>query len=207
MTKLNLNMRPTGGYWFIEHDGTKIHGKNWTTLTLAVAKYRTRNGLAPGDPAAEVRAQVCARTPQCTDANPEPAPPVPPVIVTIGKPQRSDPHTIKSRVLQWLTAKRTEKQRHGTIHPKVNPGEAGARAAVCRECSQNKEIASGCGSCQVALREFRGEVLGDNTRNLDKALGGCGIIGSDLQVAVHLDEIRMDNPALPAHCWRKVTTP
>lgn len=207
MKKLNLNMRPTGGFWFVDRDGTKIHGKNWTTLTQNVAKYRARNGQAPGDPATEVRAQVCARTPECSDPNSQAGPTVPPVIVTPGKPQHADPHTMKSRVLQWLTAKRTEKQRRGAVHPKVTPQEAASRAKTCRNCPHNKEISSGCGSCQAALKEFRGEVLGDGSRDQDTALGGCGVIGSDLRVAVHLDEVRIDNPALPSHCFRKVSTP
>lgn len=200
MKRFNVNMRPTGGYYFIELDGAKIRGVSWSTLAGAVAGYRQRNRMPAGDPKAEIREQVCKRTPDlCVEVA---STPEPPATRTPGKAPPDNGHAMKARVIQWLHALRKLKLQTGQAFKLVPPQEAHAREVVCRNCPMKRAISKGCGSCQQVLAEYRKVVTGGD-REMASDLEGCHALGIDLRTAVHLDEVRIDNPALPHNCWRK----
>jgi hypothetical protein len=96
---------------------------------------------------------------------------------------------------------RKEKYRTGQNLAKVSSDTAKQRLSVCKSCKYNKEIPKGCGACIQAMQAMRRELIA--ARALDESLGGCAVLGVDIPTAAHLDEVRIDNPSLPAHCWRK----
>lgn len=202
MRKFNVNIRPTGGYYFIESDGAKLRGVSWSTLAGTVSGYRQRNRMPAGDPMKEIRAQVCQRNPElCSDPDPTPEP----VIRHPTKTEKAPPdngHAMKARIIQWLHALRKLKLQTGQPFKLVPAKEAHDREVVCRNCPMKRAISKGCGSCQQVISEYRKAVTGGD-RELASDLEGCHALGIDLRTAVHLDEVRIDNPALPHNCWRK----
>ncbi len=186
MQRINVNLYPKDGYFFKEQDGTMIRGKKWGEVVSKVAAYRSRAKLAPGEPAREVIAQACTRNPSfCFQQG----------TITIAPRV-----TLKARVLKWL---------NGLLQvPKaeleyVSPALAKERSQICASCPQNQSLGvTSCSSCKQAFGEFRKQLIG-SARVRDQRLGGCQILASDLTTAVHLDEVRVDNTELPAHCWRK----
>ena len=159
-----------------------------------VAKYRIGAKLPPGDPYREVMAQACRNNPPlCIDTPDKPKIPQ----------QTKDPRSsIKLRSLQWLGkwSKQAAKPEGVKF---VKPEEAKKRAAVCAVCPRNVKLPEGCSACRQALTSLRTAIVG-GARPLDDRLGGCETLGCDLPAAVHLDEVRVKEAALPKECWRKM---
>lgn len=111
--------------------------------------------------------------------------------------------TVKTRVLKWLFALKTTQEKEQLSY--VNAAEAASRAAICAGCPKNTPLGvSTCAVCKATLAEYRKQLLGMG-RARDARLGGCDVLGCDLVTAAYLDEVRIDNAALPPHCWRKKT--
>jgi len=141
-----------------------------------------------GNPEQDVVAQACRRDPQICGESYRVSP--------IARPP-----SLKATVLKWLSSF-LNLTRKGEKLEFVSPNEAYDRSNTCERCPFNTPLGvSSCSSCKQALREFRKALLG--SKKQDTRLGGCSILGVDLQTAVHLEELRVDNPQLPAHCWRK----
>lgn len=190
---INVNMSPRDGYIFREADGTLLTAASWKGLSKRVMIYRVNAGKPPGNPMAEVLTQACQRNPDlCVSENTQPYP-----------PQNKDPRSrIKIRLLQWLARWLKQKKSPEGINF-VGEAESIVRSAVCAACPKNLNLPEGCASCRTALASMRKEILG-GARVLDKRLNGCDVLGADLQTAVHLDEIRVNDAGLPAGCWRKI---
>lgn len=190
MLRINCNLFPSGGYFFVESDGSKHRAGNWRAVVKKVTEYRQRARLPLGDVEREVMAQACSRNPAlCHDDRAVQAP----------KPAV----TVKARVLKWLFGMKQVQEREPLTY--VSTAEATARAAICAKCPQNTPLGvKTCATCKETLKQYRKELLG-GARARDSRLGGCNVLGSDLVTATHLDEIRVDNPSLPANCWRKKT--
>lgn len=192
--KINFNLYPTRGRYFIERDGSTHRGETWKDVIRKVKEYRRRNGFPEGDVAAEVNAQVCEREPQVCNT----------VTVTSGsKPKRVGlAETIRGRILDWVREMRRHKHVTGQPLARVSAAEAAARAEVCARCPRNKDISASCSTCAGTLAAFRKDLIGGD-RALDDRLGGCEALGIDLKAAAHLNESRVVSPDLPANCWRK----
>jgi hypothetical protein len=188
MLTIKPNLYPADGYRFKETDGTIFRGPNWNSVLKQVVAYRERAKLPKGDPLREITEQACARQPAiCFDDQGRVAP----------KTQLS----LKSKCLKWLNGFFQAKEK-GESLAFVSAGEAEKRAEICRACPANHDLnISGCSSCKQSFAEFRKGIL--ESRVQLKGVHGCGVLAVDLKVAVHLDEIRIDNPNLPAVCWRK----
>lgn len=186
--RINANLYPKDGYYFKESDGAHIRAGNWRALIKTVTAYRQRQRIAIGDVESEVIAQACSRQPNiCFEDR--------------GHVVPKTRVTLKVRVLKWLNAF-TQSQRKQPL-AYVDAATATQRAAICAACPKNGSLGvSSCSTCKQALAEYRKMLLGA-ARVRDGRLGGCEILGSDLVTAAHLDEIRIDDPALPGHCWRK----
>jgi len=186
LNTLNPNVFPKGGYYYLESDGARIVGQTWSGVVSRVANYRKRAGLPPGNPEQDVVDQACSRDPGiCRNDNG----------VRIHQTKRA---SLKTRVLQWLALAKAHNE-----SPNVPPETAHARANICAACPMNTEIGGGCASCKQAIGEARKEILG--RVRPDHRLHGCAETGEDNQVAAWLERPTIDNPALPAHCWRKLT--
>jgi len=186
MQRINVNLYPKDGYFFKEQDGVVIRGKKWTEVITKTVEYRIRAKLPAGDPAKEVIAQACTRNPSFCFQQTR---------VTVAPTV-----TLKARVIKWLNGLlKVPKEELEYVSPVV----AKERSQICATCPQNQSLGvTGCSSCKQAFTEFRKQLLG-GARIRDHRLGGCAILESDLVTAVHLDEVRVDIPSLPAHCWRK----
>jgi len=190
MVRINCNLYPSGGYYFDESDGSRQRAGGWRAVIKKVTAYRQRARLPLGDVENEVMAQACSRNPALCYDDRAVQPPKPAV-------------TVKARVLKWLFGFKQLQEREPISY--VGVAEAAARAAICAGCPQNTPLGvHTCATCKATLKEYRKQLLGGG-RPRDARLGGCNVLGCDLVTAVHLDEIRVDNGALPAHCWRKKT--
>ena len=185
MKRVNVNIYPKDGYFFVENDGTVIKAmNNWRGVVARVVAYRRRNKLPPGDPTNEVHAQACARNPDGCHDNADP---------TTMKAIKVA--TLKGRVLRWLASLRGKSLLWGDEH------NMRARAAVCAGCPAHASIGGGCGACKKAIREVRKDLLGG--RPIDERLSGCTVLDEDVAVSCWLDQPTSDNPELPGCCWRR----
>lgn len=182
MKSVNPNMYPKDGYFFKENDGARIFGDTWAGVIKRVVLYRRRAGYPPGDPAAEVTAQACARNPVLCQENDN-------TFLTKRAP-------LKSRILTWLNGERANKNRSFVPEP-----VAKARAQVCATCPKNNPIPEGCSSCRAAVKQLRESII--ERRFQDGRLNACTILGEDLPTSVHLESQTVDNGELPGHCWRR----
>lgn len=187
--RIRVNIYPKDGYKFTERDGTVlIDPRGWDGLIRTVSSYRRRNKLPMGDPAEEVRLQVCAANPTLCWQDDE---------ITKQEIKRV---SLKGRVLRWLSEMVRFKARQPLTF--VSNDESRAREDVCQKCPNNMALQTeGCGSCRKAVEEQRKELIGSRPRY--KRLNACSVLGEDLQSSVHIDSTVVDNPELPAHCWRK----
>jgi hypothetical protein len=190
MKVVNLNLYPSGGHFFKDSDGSNHRAGSWKRVIEKVRDYRARAGLPPGNPNDEVMAQACVRQPAiCNNA---------PTQVTVVKKDAP----FKAKVLQWFR-EISKSQARGPLRY-VSELERKQRVAICSKCPFNIDTeTSGCGSCKAAVAAYRRNLLA--SRPVDDSLGGCKILNADLPTAVSLDEVRVDNAALPAHCWRKIS--
>lgn len=190
MRRINVNLYPKSGYFFVESDGARIRSTTWGGVIARVRAYRARNGLPAGSPADEVHEQACQRNPDlCSNVD-----------ATTMHARRVV--SMKGKMLGWLNALR--KAQEQTPSTFVDPAEAHRRANICAMCPQNTHLSSGCGSCKAALAEMRRAVIGSH-RGADQRIGGCLLTGEDLPASVHLDQTRLDLPGAPTVCWRKRT--
>lgn len=184
----NQNLYPDGGYVFLDADGVKHRGDSWRDLFRLLKEYRERNGKTPGDPEAEVFTQHCARTPGLCHAPPGP----PPAPLAAG---------INHRVLNWLSHVLTNKRQNGTP-ALIAPEEAARRATICAVCPKQQSLSSACEACLQSVRDARKVILAEQTP-ANQALHPCGVLGEDTFCSVHLNLKPENDPALPAHCWRR----
>ena len=187
--RIRVNIYPKDGYKFTERDGTVLSdSRGWEGLIRVVSSYRRRNKLPIGNPVEEVHAQACAANPTLCWSDDD---------VTR---QEIKKVSLKGRVLRWLSEMIRFKARQPLGF--VSNDEARAREDVCQKCPNNMALQTeGCGSCRKAVEEQRKELIGGRPRY--KRLNACSVLGSDLQSAVHLDTVPVENAELPQHCWSK----
>lgn len=184
--RINLNLYPkNGGHVFKESDGTTHRADTWPGVIARVKLYRKRNNLPEGDPESEIYAQACQSNPSICSKE------------TAETKRKQKEVSLKGRLLSWLSRKKQQKQLSF-----VDKDVMDRRSKTCASCPQNQALTEGCSSCRAAVAAMREELLGD--RKINARLNGCVILGHDCAVAVHLDEVRVDEPDLPAHCWRKI---
>lgn len=184
----NPNLYPPDGYTFLDPDGVKHKGDSWKDLFRLIREYRARNGKPEGDIEAEVNTQHCAKYAGLCHAPPGPPPPP----ISAG---------INHRVLNWLSHVLTNRRQNGTpTH--VAPEEAARRAAICAVCPRQQALSSACEACLHSVRDARKVILNPQTP-VNQSLSPCGALGEDTFVSVHLNLKSENDPALPAHCWRR----
>lgn len=191
MKRINVNLYPKDGYFFIDSDGARIRSDSWSKVMAKVQAYRKRAGLPAGDVEAEVMAQACSRNPShCSEEND-------------ANRRQLMVTSLKGRVLKYLSFLRGLMP--GNRIPWVSPQEAANRANVCASCPYNTPLPEGCSSCRAAVKAMHNEILG--RRKQDPRLNGCAVLGESLQASVHVDHDVVDSSQLPGHCWRKRVTP
>jgi hypothetical protein len=189
MTRININIYPKEGYFFLENDGTRIGGTSWSGVIARVKDYRRRNSLPAGTPDVEVHEQACKRNASlCSNVD----------AATIAQRMKV---SMKGRMLGWLNFLR--KKRGSEVILFVDSEAAKRRATICAACPMNTPLKEGCGSCRAALAEIRRDMLGP--RQVDARLHGCLVSGEDVAVAAHLETPNIEMPTAPDSCWRKRT--
>jgi len=186
---IDPNLYPRDGFFFKESDGSRIGADSWSGVVKRVSAYRKRAGLAAGDPLREVTEQACSRSPVlCVETD----------AATINQRRIV---SLKGRLLKWLAGVRAKRSSEGKLDF-VDGDLAKRRADYCAGCPHNTPLPGGCGSCVAALKELRKDILGGRLQ--DGRVQGCNQLGEDAVVSAHLDLDRVDNPELPAFCWRKI---
>lgn len=188
--RINVNLFPRDGYFYVEADGTRLVGQTWSGVVARVRDYRRRNGLPPGDPLNEVHEQACKRNPNLCSA------------INEATVQARKLVSLKGRMLGWLALMRKNRAKAPLAF--VDASEAKRRADICASCPMNAHLKSGCGACKRALAEMRKDLIGGE-RSPDPRLSGCLVTGEDLAASTWIDQVRVDLPAAPAVCWRKRT--
>jgi hypothetical protein len=62
--RVNVNLRPSGGYTFTDVEGMRHEADDLVTLIANLALYRERTGREAGDPLNEIQDQLIARYPK-----------------------------------------------------------------------------------------------------------------------------------------------
>lgn len=64
MRRVNPNIRPPGGYYFIDEEGMRHEADNLPELVNNLIDYRARTGRDCGDPWTEIAEQILKRHPK-----------------------------------------------------------------------------------------------------------------------------------------------
>lgn len=186
----NTFIYPPGGYYFIDADKLRHSGDNLEQLISAVAAYRARRGIAPGNPVLEVNTQLCKRAPHgCRN---KPYKPSAEVIKT------SQAQSTMSRVGEWL---RATWRRMGQKQVKfVDKATVKERAAICQKCPHYIPFFSDCVACSESLHQVSFQLRAGRDKHTEK-LKVCDKFGSDLRVDVLLASDPVPNA--PEHCWKR----
>lgn len=194
MPRVNVNAISEQELFFKDTDGALLRARHFHVLVARVAAYRERNGRPIGSPTEEIHAQLAERNPGVIRAG---------VRIRPRQPGKNAPpalkhgQSLKGRALGWLEQIRKRKDEISI----VRDSDRNARVNICAGCPFNQSVTGGCGSCKSIVAEQRNEIIG--RRAVDKRLGGCEILGEELTTSTWLDEPVVENPNLPAHCWRR----
>ena len=194
--RFNRHLYPDGGRYFLDEDGFKHKSDNWPSLAIKVANYRKRAGKPPGDPKAEIEAQVCARQPTYCQHDPPP----PSRQASQQAVFRENAGALTKSAMRWLAGMLTAK-RSGGIR-KVSTEEARRRAAICASCPMQRDFSGVCGACKATRKQAGALILGTEKR-VNSALKGCLALKEDTAISVHIEQPATGNPELPANCWRR----
>ncbi len=189
MRELNRNLYPSGGYYYVERDGTKLTAENWLKLEIKVKEYRKNRGFPVGDIHRDVMEQACDRNPGLCHE-----------VFTVNPPGQKVP-TIKARVFEWLGQLSRIARKSALDY--VSDTRARERVVICARCPQQKDFSTHCSACEASLGALRQSVLAGRAP-VSTGLGACGVLGVDLRVAVHLAEPPSGSLELPEACWRKL---
>lgn len=187
--KINTNLFPkNSGYSFRDSDGTIIAGQSWPDVIGRLKWYRKHVGRPEGGAEEEVMAFACQQNPGlCSNEDDR-------------YKQAVEKASLKERILRWL-AFVLSVQAKGELGF-VGDDERRQRADICATCPRNEALPSGCQSCNAALKELEGKIIGG--RFHDARMHGCGVLGEYLPVVTNLQVVAVYNAALPGHCWRKI---
>jgi|SRR5688572_4986185 len=184
----NPNLYPEGGRVFTDRDGTIHRGDSWRELYEKIRRYREINKFEPGDPEAEVSAQLCAKMPHLCRPN---APHVQPT-------HHSQSHN--QRVLQWFSVQLSRKRVNAI--PRVEDDVAADRAAICARCPMQRALNAACEGCISSIKTSRKVIL-DGKASQHQHLSPCAALGEDCSTSVHIEQAPQAEPSLPAECWRR----
>lgn len=193
----NPHVYPPDGYYFVDSDGVKHTGKNWSDLVQQVRDYRVRNGKPVGSPIQEINAFTCARYPAgCVEVTKCD------LKTASSKGGVSKGAALAAAVNRWLQLVARALGENPT--PLVSKEEAQKRAAICTKCPRQAAWASSCAQCAgaafrigVAIRKNQDVARGDS-------LMGCSVLGEDTRTSVWLPRLKpAEQPELPENCWRK----
>lgn len=190
----NINLYPSGGWYFRDAEGVKHVGSSLQALVNTVRAYRERNALDIGDPEMDIVNQLCARDPgYCREEVrrvPTPAPGAP----------RNPLSTLAQKVSSWVS-QRFADRRMGRIK-KVTASEAKRRAAICARCPKQLAFPSTCGGCKENVNRLAAEAVANEV--LDRSLQCCSILAEWTPTSVWIDSPPEPNNDLPVECWRKL---
>lgn len=198
-TRFNPNLWPQDGRFFIDEDGVKHKADQWEHLAVRLATYRKKAGKPPGDPHAEIEAQVCARQPgYCRETQQVPS--TPREVARQQTSPRYNPGQLTKRVVRWLLSMLKARRAGGA--KRVTPAEARRRAEICARCPMQRGLSQACGSC-TATKKQAAEVLMAGARRVPQELNGCVALGEDTSISVYIEQDPAKPDGLPAECWRK----
>jgi hypothetical protein len=186
--KIKPQLSPPGGHIFKDAEGVTHQGESWAHLVRVVAQYRALRKMQPGNPAKEITEAVCQANPSLCHNGP-------------GEIGNNDRDAFRIRVAHWVS-QIVQKVRHKTLRF-VEPIKARERADVCRGCPFQDGWQLNCPGCVRASEALHNQIVGSRPQ-AGAGLLGCALLSEDTAVNVHLDEPRLNDPRLPAHCWRKV---
>lgn len=199
---------PPGGWYFIEEDGTKITSHSPQDLIIQVAKYRGKNGIAPGDPTEEVTNQLCGRwVAGCNGIAAH-------EISATYAPVKRDWLPMAKKFLAVVN--RLAKKGVALVSDEM----ADDRASICVNCPFNvpaHQARGGCQSCgknifnqlaEGSIEVFRKTILGTKKTTYNERLQTCQKCGCDLKLKVWIPKDVLGHTAaelelMPSFCWLK----
>lgn len=179
--KLNPQLRPPTGYRFRDADGVEHANASLDLLVEGLTKYRVRLGRPPGDPLAEITAQICAKTPRSCVA---------------------DKGGFNGKLLVAGVAESLNQLLDSGAGDLVSPEVVAERVALCRKCPMNVSWEKHCPPCKRNLLAIIPETIKPAVPEKTLAGRACLLARDDLSVNVH----RKDAPKVipPGGCWRGV---
>lgn len=183
-------LAPPGGYVYVATNGRRVVGTSWAQVISRVTEQRALNKQPPGEPAREVYAQFCARSPaHCYQANR--------VVVSVAGQHAG--HALVNRVAGWIAGMFAALYRGKA--PLVERNLVDSRVRACRNCAYQEDWRGNCVGCSASL-------VGVWKKAMKKAgaqsngLRGCRLLGEDTDLSVWLELPSRNDVVLPKHCWR-----
>lgn len=179
--KLNPNLRPPGGFRFVDADKVLHVANDLPGLIRALQGYRQRVGRAPGDPESEVLQQICTKHPK----------------VCIGYPPKFDPANLVAQVGMRASMCLTNR-----VDFSATPAPLVAeRARVCGNCRMRVRWTDQCKPCQKNIGAVVERVTAGADHKIPAMQGEACVAGlCDLQIAT-LSPVNKRPLNAPEHCW------
>lgn len=188
----NFNLYPPCGYSYPDPEsGLEFSGGNWPEVVAKLTAYRQANGIAVGDPDEEIFGWYCRKFPKyCEDSK------VKRQFVRLARSAAG----FASAMQAWIadTFSKVNSRKIGyvsgtTLHERV---------AICTRCPKQKRWTLGCAGCEKSLMKIVGRML-RGTDSEGRDLAACAVLREETSVSVHLDLKPVEDPRLPAKCWRR----
>jgi hypothetical protein len=176
-----------GRLWRIPTTGSAGTGDK---LVQAVAAFRAAQGIAPGDPVADVANYIKKVSPLNDKWKGR----------QIGQPRVRQVSPIIHDLRQWVDTTACRKPRF------VSGVEANERALVCLACPQNiRWEVTGCESCNTEVERRSYLLRQSKEAQGEDALKACRLHKCHLPAAVHIDRDHLPqrHPEAPEACWMR----
>lgn len=185
----NESLYPPGGYEFVDADSIRHVGTSLRDLISKLAAYRTRRGIAPGNPVAEVHGQLCSRFPtRCLNGEPPAA----------DQPLPSGAQSLGTRITAWLRSVWTEMSQSRIEF--VDEATVKQRALTCIACPNYSRFPGDCVACSETLNTISFQLRAGRDK-FSAPLRCCSHFGTDLRVDTLLKQLA--NAKAPDNCWKK----
>jgi hypothetical protein len=183
MKELNPNLRPPGGYRFVDANGVTHDSDKISTLAEIVGRHRERAGFAVGNPMADILDQICGKYPRfCREVQAPGVPAEKTLAITVA-------HRIRQEIM------------HPPSERNVDSDEAARRAAICAACPHRVNWAEKCPPCLKSVQKYIRVAVRPAQLQPDTEHFSCKLGLDSIAIVVYRSKMKKLLGA-PARCWR-----
>ena len=195
MIVTDTSVTPPGGWRYVQPEtGFEFAASTLRELVKKVATHRKSNGLAAGDPSADIQDFVCAQLPIGSESCSH----------VIEGDYALKTHFTMEDVKRFIQAAVSALRGRGL----VDQTEAERRAALCASCPLNTTV-KGCWRCK-GLAEWLFKLIGARTTAHASRLNQCGVCGCAIKAKIWLPQDVAQKVSegytFPSWCWLNDTS-